>query len=261
MIGPARPGCRGDPCRCHAPPQGLEPFTSLQSLSLSCCQLRKLTPGCFPGSLTSLILSDNALTASSLEALTQLTNLQHLDIAGNRIAKLEQLSPLTALRQLTSLDTVGCPLEDSTPDYTSKVFEMLSVLPAFNYLNGMDRLGNGQCACHHHAAIFKLWGLGVWPPGAAGQPSLVGLAVFEGLLNSGRCMKATAGQQRSRRWRGAGQDSHSLSQRPPPAAPCCAAEKAVDEEVDGEGSEEGSEYEEEAEEIEEVSLCCCAVLW
>lgn len=121
--------------------EGLEALTSLQSLSLSCCSIRRLAPGCFPGSLTGLVLSDNSV-ATGLDCLSNLAKLQHLDLAGNRFSRLEQLAPLTALQSLVSLDTEGCPVEDSADDYRDQVFKMLAVLPAFNYLNGVDKLGN-----------------------------------------------------------------------------------------------------------------------
>lgn len=120
------------------PPQGLEELTSLQSLSLSCCGLRKLAPG-LPASLAQLVVSDNQIS-SGLEALSTLTSLRHLDIAGNRFSKLEQLAPLAALPQLRHLDTEGCPVE-TMPDYRARVFEMLAGLEV---LSGLDKAGNGE---------------------------------------------------------------------------------------------------------------------
>jgi len=90
-----------------------------------------------------LCLTDNAI-GDNLGPLTRLSGLQDLDLSGNRISTATALTPLTALSNLISLDISGCPLEASDPEITSKLFTMLAVLPAFKYINGEDRLGNGR---------------------------------------------------------------------------------------------------------------------
>lgn len=93
--------------------------------------------------MTHLCLTDNAI-GDNLGPLTRLSGLQDLDLSGNRISTATALTPLTALSNLISLDISGCPLEASDPEITSKLFTMLAVLPAFKYINGEDRLGNGR---------------------------------------------------------------------------------------------------------------------
>lgn len=60
--------------------------------------------------------------------------------AGTRIANVSQLSVLTALKHLHSLDLEGAPLADE-PTYRAKVFEMLAVLPHFTAVDELNKNG------------------------------------------------------------------------------------------------------------------------
>ena len=106
--------------------------------------LRKLSPAhCLPPGLSTLLVSDNSLGGSQLESLTHLTGLRHLDIAGNRFSKFEQLGCLSNLRSLARLDAEGCPVAEM-PDYRATVFELLGGLPDFSALDGIDKAGKGE---------------------------------------------------------------------------------------------------------------------
>jgi hypothetical protein len=88
-----------------------------------------------------LKLSDNRIPGSHLEHLSVLvsSNLTHLDLAGNAgISKLEQLKPLSSLKQLKRLDLDGCPVKDNTPEFNKKLFEMIEEL---EYLDNIDKSG------------------------------------------------------------------------------------------------------------------------
>ena len=88
-----------------------------------------------------LKLSDNRIPGSHLEHLSVLVSskLSHLDLAGNAgISKLEQLKPLSSLKQLKRLDLDGCPVKDNTPDFNKKLFEMIKEL---EYLDNIDKSG------------------------------------------------------------------------------------------------------------------------
>ena len=128
------------------PLQALTQLPSLAHLSLASCNVRDAALETLPElpGLTGLNLTDNAI-AGSLAPLARLPNLRDLDLSGNRIAAVSALAPLTALTNLTALDVSACPLEATDPDIRAKLFEMLAVLPALNYINGEDRLGEGEC--------------------------------------------------------------------------------------------------------------------
>uniref|UniRef100_A0A7S2VV81 U2A'/phosphoprotein 32 family A C-terminal domain-containing protein n=1 Tax=Chlamydomonas chlamydogama TaxID=225041 RepID=A0A7S2VV81_9CHLO len=130
--------------RCKATSvKGLSEFTNLRVLSLSNTGITSLEG--FPSfpKLTSLVLADNRISGGLQHlASADLKSLQKLDLSGNRIAKLDQLEPLKALK-LRTLDLIGCPVKDQTPDFESKVFTMLDEL---EYLDNVDKHGNERDA-------------------------------------------------------------------------------------------------------------------
>ena len=96
--------------------------------------------------LERLILSDNRI-ATGLEHLSSLTSLVQLDLSGNRISKLDELAKLKSLK-LKSLDLLGCPIEQSTPNFREKLFAMLDEL---EYLDRADKNGAGESAFAVHS--------------------------------------------------------------------------------------------------------------
>jgi hypothetical protein len=120
--------------------QGLENFKSLKVLSLAGVGLRSLEGlSSAPTTLTKLSMTDNQLNDSALKPLSNLTNLQVLELGGNRISKVEALKPLKELPKLRSLDLEACPVA-TTPGLREKIFSMLP--PSFTSLNGEDIHGN-----------------------------------------------------------------------------------------------------------------------
>lgn len=70
-----------------------------------------------------------------------LTSLRILELANNRISRVEELESLKGLTSLQSLDVDACPLA-TKPDFDpKKVFTMLKEL---KYLNGADEEGRGE---------------------------------------------------------------------------------------------------------------------
>ena len=116
--------------------QGLEPFSSLEVLSLSGVGLRSLKGiTSAPSTLIKLSLMDNQISGG-LEVLRPLTNLQILELGGNRITKLEDLEPLKQMPKLRSLDVDRCPIEISTPNLREFVFKLMCDVPTFVAFNG-----------------------------------------------------------------------------------------------------------------------------
>ena len=97
--------------------QGLEEYTSLESLSIASVSLKSLAG--LPPCLTSLSVNDNNITGSALNDLVSLQHLKKLDIAGNRLASVSQFKPLQHI-PLTSLELEGNPLADD-PSYREQV--------------------------------------------------------------------------------------------------------------------------------------------
>lgn len=119
--------------------KGLDAFTNLQSLSL--CSLGLTSLEGFPAlpKLTTLTLSDNRLTGGLQHLVSAgATGLCRLDLANNRIARLDELEPLRQLKHLSSLDLLDCPVDSRVPDLPTKLFAMLDEL---KYLNGADKEG------------------------------------------------------------------------------------------------------------------------
>lgn len=117
--------------------QGLGQFTRLTTLSLGNTGLSSLEGFPALGQLRTLLLPDNRLSGG-LEHLTACSALEELDLSNNKLASVDALQPLTALKQLNTLDLFACPLEATTPDLREKVFAMLATL---QYLNNEDISG------------------------------------------------------------------------------------------------------------------------
>eukprot|EP00198_Chlamydomonas_reinhardtii_P006691 XP_001696027.1 predicted protein [Chlamydomonas reinhardtii] len=119
--------------------KGLDAFVNLKTLSL--CSLGLTSLEGFPKlpKLERLILTDNRITGG-LQHLVDagLTSLRILELANNRISRVEELESLKGLTSLQSLDVDACPLA-TKPDFDpKKVFTMLKEL---KYLNGADEEG------------------------------------------------------------------------------------------------------------------------
>lgn len=101
----------------------LETCRALQSLSLRGCGLQSLKH--FPALPTLLCLDLNYNSISGgLEALTPLSSLTSLSLAGNLLSSPAQLAPLAVLPYLSSLDLAACPLTQ-LQDYRKAVREVL----------------------------------------------------------------------------------------------------------------------------------------
>ncbi len=64
------------------------------------------------------MLAENRISGGLTHLVSAgLTSLESLDLAGNRIASLEELEPLKQLKKLRSLDLLACPVctKVSTP--------------------------------------------------------------------------------------------------------------------------------------------------
>ena len=87
--------------------------------------------------LKMLQLSDNKLGGEEMGVVaSNCPSLEELVLVGNKVSKLDQLTPLTALKKLTHLDLFGCPVVEEVDGYRSAVFELL---PTLKYLDGTDR--------------------------------------------------------------------------------------------------------------------------
>ena len=116
----------------------LEEFPNIMALTLNECSLNSLEN--FPKLpfLARLELCDNKLTSDSLQSLIPLKTLQSLALGGNYIAKIEDLSALKSLENLTDLDLLGCDINE-IENYREKVFDFL---PNVLILDNCDREGN-----------------------------------------------------------------------------------------------------------------------
>ncbi|KAG2439134.1 hypothetical protein HXX76_004501 [Chlamydomonas incerta] len=119
--------------------KGLDAFINLKTLSL--CSLGLTSLEGFPKlpKLERLILTDNRITGG-LQHLVDagLTSLRVLELANNRISRVEELESLKGLPSLQILDVDACPLATKADFDPKKVFTMLKEL---KYLNGADEEG------------------------------------------------------------------------------------------------------------------------
>lgn len=115
-------------------------LTNLQVLSLAHTGITSLAG--FPSlpCLVELVLSDN-LIAGGLEHLAAagLTSLRKLDLANNKVSKLEDLQALKPL-PIVSLDLEDCPV-GRLPNYREEVLKMFDSL---EYLDKVDRFGKDR---------------------------------------------------------------------------------------------------------------------
>lgn len=111
-----------------------EDFKNLESISL--INVGLLTLKGFPNltSLKRLELSDNRISGT-LNLLQGCTNLQYLNLSGNKIKDIDALEPLTKLTNLKNLDLFNNEVT-SMDDYREKVFKLLENL---QYLDGFNR--------------------------------------------------------------------------------------------------------------------------
>jgi len=120
---------------------GLDKFENLEVLSLNGCGL--VTLDGFPSlpRLSRLELADNRLKDGLSELVSAgLTNLQHLNLAGNtKLDDLEQLKP-TAKLGLRSLDLYQCGIT-KIENYRAESFK---IIPSLKYLDGTDIHGNEE---------------------------------------------------------------------------------------------------------------------
>lgn len=114
----------------------IESFPNLESLSLTGCGLKSLDN--FPAlpNLLKLELCDNKLRGS-LKPLSFLGSLTMLSLAGNQISSLIELSDISVLPNLATLDLYGCPVT-GIEGYSEKVFNLFKNLQV---LDGMDKEG------------------------------------------------------------------------------------------------------------------------
>lgn len=122
-----------DSCRAQQLDGLSDSFKSLEILSLINVGLTTLKG--FPklDSLRKLELSDNRIS-SGLENLLATPNLTHLNLSGNKIKELAELSPLAALKNLRNLDLFNCEVT-KVDQYRENVFKLL---PDLKYLDGFN---------------------------------------------------------------------------------------------------------------------------
>lgn len=127
-------------CKASDLQTSLSGLTNLEYLSLCNTNLVSLVGLPALPKLKVLKLSDNRIPGSHLVHISALSNLTHLDLAGNAgITKLEHLQqPLTSLSHLKRLDLDGCPVKENTADFNQKIFHMINEL---EYLDNVDRKG------------------------------------------------------------------------------------------------------------------------
>lgn len=128
-------------CKATNLQESLSGFDNLEVLSLCNTNLGSLTG--FPPlpKLRILRLSDNRIPGGHLEplaaSLSACPNLARLDLAGNAgFTRLDQLKPLARIKSLRSLELDGCPVKDSSPEFHTQIFAMLSGL---EYLDNLDK--------------------------------------------------------------------------------------------------------------------------
>lgn len=114
-------------------------YTNLQRLSLVGVGLTTLKG--FPAlpQLTKLDLSENPIV-DGLESLTECPKLEVLNLSGNKLKAVADLSPLASLANLKSLELNNCDIA-AVEDYRKEVF---SVLPKLKYLDGLDQSGEEE---------------------------------------------------------------------------------------------------------------------
>nr|VZI18790.1 unnamed protein product [Spirometra erinaceieuropaei] len=114
-------------------------YTNLQRLSLVGVGLTTLKG--FPAlpQLIKLDLSENPIV-DGVESLTECPKLEVLNLSGNKLKTVSDLSPLANLANLKSLELNNCEIA-AIEDYRKEVF---SILPKLQYLDGLDQNGEDE---------------------------------------------------------------------------------------------------------------------
>ncbi|BHF84339.1 Acidic leucine-rich nuclear phosphoprotein 32 member [Sparganum proliferum] len=86
-----------------------------------------------------LDLSENPIV-DGVESLTECPKLEVLNLSGNKLKTVSDLSPLASLANLKSLELNNCEIA-AIEDYRKEVF---SILPKLQYLDGLDQNGEDE---------------------------------------------------------------------------------------------------------------------
>ena len=116
----------------------LEKFTNVDNLIMLGCELSSLEN--FPEltNIKRLELSENAIKGSDLVHLKKLTGLVCLNIAANKIERLDDLKALKDLPELINIDLTENKVSE-IEDFDKKVRELL---PKLEIVNRIDAEGN-----------------------------------------------------------------------------------------------------------------------
>ncbi|VDK51434.1 unnamed protein product [Cylicostephanus goldi] len=111
-------------------------LVNLQSLSMVHVGLQSLKNLPKLPQLSKLDISDNNIAGGLEHVADNCPELLHLNLASNKIAKIEDLAPLKKLK-LAELDLFNNPITegDSESEYRSKIFE---AIPSLQILDGAD---------------------------------------------------------------------------------------------------------------------------
>eukprot|EP00051_Salpingoeca_urceolata_P027748 m.483108 g.483108 ORF g.483108 m.483108 type:complete len:275 (+) comp22787_c0_seq1:288-1112(+) len=115
----------------------LDECRSLQALSLIGVGLNSLRGFPTLPNLVSLELAENRVNGGLNKIVTSCPQLAQLNLANNKLTKIEQLEPLKEAKQLRMLDLEGNALAGEE-GYRAKVFELL---PQLRYIDDMDKNG------------------------------------------------------------------------------------------------------------------------
>ncbi|VDM54627.1 unnamed protein product [Angiostrongylus costaricensis] len=109
-------------------------LVKLQSLSMVHVGLQSLKNMPKLPQLSKLDISDNSIAGGLEHVADNCPELLHLNLASNKIAKIEDLEPLKKMK-LAELDLFNNPVTVGDGEYRSKIFEMI---PSLQILDGAD---------------------------------------------------------------------------------------------------------------------------
>ncbi|KAE9413455.1 hypothetical protein Angca_010053 [Angiostrongylus cantonensis] len=109
-------------------------LVKLQSLSMVHVGLQSLKNMPKLPQLSKLDISDNSIAGGLEHVADNCPELLHLNLASNKIAKVEDLEPLKKMK-LAELDLFNNPVTVGDGEYRSKIFEMI---PSLQILDGAD---------------------------------------------------------------------------------------------------------------------------
>ncbi|KAJ1360716.1 hypothetical protein KIN20_019757 [Parelaphostrongylus tenuis] len=112
-------------------------LVNLQSLSMVHVGLQSLKNMPKLPQLSKLDISDNSIAGGLEHVADNCPELLHLNLASNKIAKIEDLEPLKKMK-LAELDLFNNPVTVGDGEYRSKIFEMI---PSLQILDGADANG------------------------------------------------------------------------------------------------------------------------